>query len=90
MEDKEAFPTPAIDATDATAAPKTRRPRAAAPAADADISFKTATAEQRAFDVMDIRGRLLDDGHCYWDVPADLVERFERHVFVATGRIIRE
>lgn len=58
--------------------------------------FVSASEEAVSFNIMVGRGRgdniignRMSNGHVIWRVPVSLVEQFERHQFVKTGRIVR-
>ena len=77
-------------------APKTVTPIAPAPKTPAKIRFESRNPESSQFSVLGVRGMRKEGSRSsdepltvVWDVPADMVERFERHFFVATGRIRR-
>jgi hypothetical protein len=71
------------------------KPAKAAPAkaAPKDVSFTTSGDEPAPFNLRIgsevIRPVRSADGKLVWIVPADLLEQFDRHTFVQTGRIVK-
>jgi hypothetical protein len=83
-------PIPETTAAEGTKpASKPKATKAAKPADDTVVVFRSVARESYEFAVMDIPSELGLEGHLTWTVPAEDADRFERHWFVQNGRIIR-
>lgn len=76
-------------AFDPSAQPQTPEP-APQPVGDDIVRFRSAMPEINQFDVMDIYPR-RDESLRYliWEMDAETAERFSRHYFIESGRIVR-
>lgn len=55
------------------------------------VWYESREKEPSMFNCMDIRPiRNFSTGHLEWEVPAALVERFDRNHHVVMGRIVRK
>ena len=55
------------------------------------VWFESREKEPSMFDCMDINSILnFSNGRLEWEVPAEMVERFNRHHHVVMGRIVRK
>lgn len=60
-----------------------------APAEGETVSYKSAQHEITEYEIMGFRGQRGADNALHWQVPAELAERFERHIFVVQGRVVK-